>query len=596
MEQKERSLNGLVFAALAILAGVIAGLGAVVFRYLIGFFHNLFFLGQFSFSYNALVYTPPSPWGPFVIFVPVAGAFIVAFLVRRYAPEAKGHGVPEVMDAIYYHRGVIRPIVALIKTVASAVTIGTGGSVGREGPIVQIGSSFGSTVGQLLRLSPWQVTTLIACGAGGGIAATFNTPVGGILFGVELILHEVSARTLVPMTLAAATASYVGRLFLGDHPAFVIPPLQLSLSNLTTLSTLTAFLGLGLLAGLLSTAYTRSIYVMEDVLERRFSNYYIRHPLSMLLVGIIFYMLFLAFGEYYTEGLGYDTIQHVLLGRFPAIWLLLLLMVLKLLATSLTLGSGGSGGVFSPGLFMGATLGAAYGLALAKLAPNAIDPTAFSVAGMAGVIGGATGAAVTAIVMIFEMTRDYDVIIPMAITVAVSYGLRRFLSRDSIYTLKLARRGQPLPDALQTNLHFRTRAVTVMDRHVLVMDGSWTVRQVAQALGRLAPADTPSLIVTTRAQGEVLGVVRPDELLTGPRAPARQTTRLQEASHTDFSILSENSRLVDVIGRLRRDGSAIGLVVSKRRAPVSGNDVLGFITKERLVDALSVSADLFARE
>ena len=218
-----RSLNAFALWALSILVGVAAGLGAVAFRLLIGFFHNLLFLREISAAYDANTHTPHSVWGPFVILVPVVGAAGVTFLVKTFAPEAKGHGVPEVMDAVYHHKGIIRPVVSVVKALASALSIGSGGSIGREGPIVQIGSSFGSTMGQLLRLSPWQRITLIAAGAGGGIAATFNTPVGGVLFAAEIILHEVSSRTLVPVITATVTATYIGQMFFGSHPSFFIP-------------------------------------------------------------------------------------------------------------------------------------------------------------------------------------------------------------------------------------------------------------------------------------------------------------------------------------------------------------------------------------
>jgi CIC family chloride channel protein len=196
---------------------------AVAFRGMIAVFQNLFSLGKLSVFYDANAHTPASPWGPFVILVPVVGALGVAFLVQNFAPEAKGHGVPEVMHAIYYNKGVIRPVLAVIKSLVSALSIGTGGSVGREGPIIQIGSSFGSTVGQLLRMPSWQLITLIAAGAGGGIAATFNTPIGGLLFALEIMLHEVSVRTLVPVAIATATATYIGRIFFSSHPSFFIP-------------------------------------------------------------------------------------------------------------------------------------------------------------------------------------------------------------------------------------------------------------------------------------------------------------------------------------------------------------------------------------
>src|SRR5271169_820655 len=196
IEPKPTPAWALVLASLAV--GVVAGFGAVLFRALIGGFHNLLFLGRFSLDYDANVHTAASLWGAWVIGVPVLGAVGVAWLVKTFAPEAKGHGVPEVLDAIYYHDGKIRPIVAAVKSLASALSIGSGGSVGREGPIIQIGSTFGSVLGQYIPMAVWQRITLIAAGTGAGIAATFNTPIGGLLFAVELILPEVSVRTLVP--------------------------------------------------------------------------------------------------------------------------------------------------------------------------------------------------------------------------------------------------------------------------------------------------------------------------------------------------------------------------------------------------------------
>src|SRR5499433_1753849 len=216
---------GLPFlSVLAFAVGIVTGLGAVVFRDLIGFVHSLLFLGQFTVRYDANAFTPASPWGPFVILVPVVGAVAVTFLVTKFAPEARGHGVPEVMDAIYYRGGVIRPVVAVVKSLASAISIGSGAAVGREGPIIQIGSALGSTLGQLIRMPPEQRITLVAAGAGAGIAATFNTPIGGVMFAVELMMPEVSVRTFLPVAIATGTATFVGRVFFGNQPAFVVPP------------------------------------------------------------------------------------------------------------------------------------------------------------------------------------------------------------------------------------------------------------------------------------------------------------------------------------------------------------------------------------
>ncbi len=427
---------------LSILVGVVAGLGAVAFRALIGFIHNLLFLGKLSVSYDANIHTPPSPWGPFVILVPVVGALGVVFLVKNFAPEAKGHGVPEVMGAVYHRRGIIRPVVSIVKALASGLSFGSGGSVGREGPIIQIGSSFGSTVAQLLRLPAWQRITLIAAGAGGGIGATFNTPVGGVLFAVEIILHGVSVKTLVRVVTATATATYVGQLFFGPHASFSIPALETHFFTVAQPLVLAAYAGLGAIAGLVSALFIWSVYGSEAFFEKRIKGgYYVQHVVGMLGVGLLIYALMARHGHYYVEGVGYATVQDVLIGVQSSLYMLTLLFAAKLLATSLTLGSGASGGVFSPALFLGATSGAAWGVALNYFFPGLnVSPAAFAVAGMGGVVAGSTGAAIAAIVMIFEMTLDYTVIVPMTLTVAISYAVRRSPVKHSIYTRKLTQR------------------------------------------------------------------------------------------------------------------------------------------------------------
>src|SRR5271167_1931186 len=352
----------MVLCALAV--GVIAGFGAVVFRAMIGAFHNLLFLGQWSFDYDANVHTPPSPWGAWIILVPVLGAIGVAFLVKTFAPEAKGHGVPEVMDAIYHQDGRIRPIVAVIKSVASALSIGSGGSVGREGPIIQVGAAFGSTLGQLVAMPARQRALLIAAGAGGGIAATFNTPIGGIAFAVELMLPFATPSSLLGVALSCVTATYIGRTFFGVLPSFDVPSLSLIEGPDLAFSVLPWFALFGLITGVLAWLLTRCIYWFEDFFDAMPGNYYTRHVSGMLLVGLILYgfMVFSErlFGEpdhYYVEGVGYATIMDVLRGDLTAPGFLLLLVFAKLLLTCLTLGSGASGGVFSPAMFLGAALG-----------------------------------------------------------------------------------------------------------------------------------------------------------------------------------------------------------------------------------------------
>jgi len=580
----------LPFDLLAVLVGAIAGLGAVVFRALIALFHNLLFLGELSWVYDANVHTPPSPWGALVIAVPVAGAAAVAFLVQRFAPEAKGHGVPEVVDAIHYDRGVIRPVVAVVKSLASALSIGSGGSVGREGPIIQIGSAFGSSLGQVLRVPRWQRVTLIAAGAGGGIAATFNTPVGGVLFAVEIVMLEVSARSLVPVAIATATATYVGRFFFGPHPAFVIPALEAPSFHPTDPWQLTLYVGLGLLVGLASVVYIRSIYAFEDFFERRVPGGYIaRHMAGMALVGALFYTLLVTTDHYYVEGVGYATVQDILEGSLAAPAFLLLLCGLKLLATSLTLGSGASGGVFSPGLFMGAALGAGYagvvGLVLPETSPNA---PALAVAGMAGMIGGSTGAALAAISMIFEMTLDYGVIIPMTLTVALAYGVRRALCPESIYSMKLARRGHFVPEALRVNPHELRRAGDLMNVHGTSLPGSSSVADAARLVTERTDLCWLLVMEGSRLLGPALGA---DVLAALGEGGGDR--RLATCARRDFVRVDPGASLSELLDAMR-SGDASLVLVTEGGGSAAPETTRGIVTRTELGEALIEAREAFA--
>ncbi len=346
MDLRIRRIGLLGLSLLALVVGMITGIGAVAFRALIGLIHNVFFLGSFSIVYDANQFTPPSPWGPFIILVPVVGGLIVTFLVTNFAPEARGHGVPEVLDAIYYKEGVIRPVVAAIKSLASSFSIGTGAAVGREGPIIQIGATLGSSLGQLLPMAPWQRITLVAAGAGAGIAATFNTPIGGVMFAIELMLPELSARTFLPVALATGTATFIGRMFLGLQPAFVVPSALYLHSEQAPIQALLLYALLGALIGLAATAFIRGLVFAEDLFPK-IKNPYLRHVVGMLMVGVLIYALLRFQGHYFIEGVGYATIQSILQNNLVSVGLLLGLFVAKVLATSISLGSGASGG-FSP--------------------------------------------------------------------------------------------------------------------------------------------------------------------------------------------------------------------------------------------------------
>jgi CIC family chloride channel protein len=582
-----KGLGRLSLALLAVALGGVAGVGALLFRALIALCHNLLFLGVVSTDYDTNQHTPPGPWGRAVFLAPALAALVVVFLVKNFAPEAKGHGVPEVMDAIFYKKGVIRPIVALVKSLASAISIGSGGSVGREGPIIQIGAAFGSWAGRSARVSRWQLATLVAAGGGAGIAATFNTPIGGVLFAVEVLLHEVSVRTLVPVALATATATYVGHFFFGDHPAFFVPALHMP--EIATAALLPAYVGLGAVMALVSVLFIRALYGAEDLFERWIpKREYLRHVTGMLVVGALAESMMLARGHYYVQGVGYATVMDVLSGTLTGIGFLLALFVAKLVATSMTLGSGASGGIFSPALFMGATLGGAYGLALRGLFPGLhIDPAPLALAGMAGLVAGTTGAALTAIVMIFEMTLDYSVVLPMTLTVAVSYGLRRALLAESMYTMKLARRGHPMPWALQANaqlVHHVTDMV-VEKATVLPADTPSTELPLDDA------TEGPAEIVLIR-EGHVAGLLSRAWAL-GHREAVRTSETLLALARHDYVTVPSSSAIFEVLARMHTANASVAVVLETMPARADADVVVGIVTKAHLADIVAEGMELF---
>jgi CIC family chloride channel protein len=586
--EESRRLPLTQLSLLALGLGIVTGLGAVLFRDLIGLVHNLLFAGQAVVHYDANIFTAPAPWGSLVILVPVVGAVAVTFLVTNFAPEAKGHGVPEVMDAIYYKSGVIRPVVALVKSLASAVAIGSGSSVGREGPIIQIGSALGSTLGQIIRMPAGQRISLVAAGAGAGIAATFNTPIGGVMFAIELMMPEVSVETFLPVAIATGTATFVGRWFLGDAPAFHVPPLQAMAVDSSALLVLVLFAVLGALSGIGAAAFIRGLHLAEDLFDRIKSRY-LRHMLGMLIVGVLMYLLLRTLGQYYVDGVGYATVQAVLAGQLSSFWLLGLLAICKALATSLSLGSGSSGGIFSPSLFMGATLGGSFAALLnAAGLPIQLSVPAFAMVGMGAMVGGGTGAVMTAVTMIFEMTLDYSIVMPMIVAVALSIGVRRMLSRETIYTLKLVRRGRAIPKARHANMFLVRSAREVMDADIQVLPAEASfddyLRQPEHA-GRLR-----HVVVTDK--GHLYGVIRVNTGIRRGLEGAHTGVSLRDVASRNFTVVGENETAFDVIRRMWRRDAIMAIVVRGHGVP-RGSDVAGVITKEHVADSVADSVKAY---
>jgi len=414
-----------VTITLAIFIGLLGGFGAIGFRLLIQAFQGAFY----GSGTDLLIIVSSIPWY-WKIVIPAIGGAVVGPLIFFLAREAKGHGVPEVMEAVAMRSGMIRKRVVVIKCLASAICIGSGGSVGREGPIVQIGSAIGSAFGQVLRVSGNRLRNLVGCGAAAGIAATFNAPIAGAIFALEVILGEFEMGTFGPIVLSSVMATVVSRAFLGNYPAFTIPEYKL-----ISPWEIPAYLIMGFLAGLVALLFTQALYKSEDLWEELRVPEYAKPALGGLAIGA----LSLLFPQ--ILGVGYETITVALLGTVP--WSLLLILVFaKIAATSLTIGSGGSGGIFAPSLFIGAMMGGIYGHVVHALFPSVTAPSgAYSLVGMGAIVAGTTHAPITSILILFELTDDYRIILPLMMTCIISALTASQLKRESIYTMKLVRRG-----------------------------------------------------------------------------------------------------------------------------------------------------------
>jgi CIC family chloride channel protein len=543
--------GGLVALALAVGAG--AGAGAVFFRYLILAF-TYAFTGQRDYSASGRAaygyFHGLGFW--FVVLAPVVGGLLYGPLIYFFAREARGHGVPEVMFAVAERGGRIRPQVAVVKSLASALCIGSGGSVGREGPIVQIGSALGSTIGQVTRVPESRLRILVACGAAGGISATFNAPIAGVFFGLELILRDFEAESFGVVVLSSFVADIIGRAAFGSHPFLALPAFQLRSPVEYPL-----YAGLGLVAALVGVAFIRVLYGLEDRADRIWRGpEWLRPAAGGLLLGL----LLLALPELY--GVGYPPLERAIRGDY-VLWLLLALLAGKIVATSLTIAIGGSGGVFAPSLFMGAMLGTAYGICVHHLLPGLTGPAgAYGLVGMGAVFAGAARAPITAVIIIFELTGDYRIILPLMFAIALAAGISNRLSGDTIYTLKLRRRGIDIMRGRGANLMQLLHVGDAMQPLPAALPADTTLNEV---IAQLADAPSDGLPVTD-SDGTYRGTVSSHQVEEAMRENALDATAGELAQ--DLPALRTGQTLEQALSALLRARSGLPVVNPEAGRPI----------------------------
>jgi len=477
---------------LSLFVGLTTALGAIIFIELISHANRLFFGMTDQFLSTAVGF---ASWGGYKWWLPLIpglGGLLVGPIVFRFAREAKGHGVPEVMNAVARLGGIIRPRVAAAKAVASAICIGSGGSAGREGPIVQIGSALGSTIGQMFRMSGDRVKILVGCGAAAGISSVFNAPIAGVIFSLEIILGDFAIKTFSPVILSSVVASVITRTFLGNHPAFAVPDY-----SLVSAWEIPMYAVMGIALGAVAVMFTRGLDQMETVFDNWKIPTWSKPAIGGLLMGClaIFYPQVLADG--------YQTIRLTLYGNME-VWLLVILIFGKTLATCLTLGSGSSGGIFAPSLFIGAVAGGSFGVLANFLFPGVTaTPGAYALVGMAGMVAGATHAPITALLIIFEMTSDYRIILPLMVTVVFSALVAGKLFPHSIYTVKLVKRGIDLKGGKDVNILKSHKVSEIVDNQFETIPAATTLLDIFHTIER----SRESYFVVVDRNGFMKGIV-----------------------------------------------------------------------------------------
>jgi chloride channel protein, CIC family len=474
----------------ALIVGIGAGLGAVVFRRLIQAMQTLAYGGL------AGLLATIAPFH--LLIIPAIGGAIFGPLIYWFAREAKGHGVPEVMEAVALRGGRIRPRVVLIKALASSICIGTGGSVGREGPIAQIGAAFGSTVGQWLNLSDERVRSLVACGTAGGVAATFNAPIAGSIFALEVILGQFRTVNFGAVVISAVIADVIAHTFEGNLRTFSIPEY-----TLVSPWELVFYIVLGALAAVLSVGFSRLLYLSEDLCNAIPLPESVKPILGGVLLGGLGIVTFQLDGFPRVFGVGYESIDEALFGKL-AVQVTLGLLFLKMIATCLTLGAGGSGGVFAPSLFMGAMFGSTFGQMVHRLFPTITAPSgAYAMVGMAAFFSGASHAPITAILILFEMTGNYPIILPLMLATVMSTLIARIISSESIYTLKLTRRGVHLQEGQDIDVMQGVTVGEAMTTDVEVVPLNMPLEELAEKFERTHHHGFPVVDIKGRLSGVV---------------------------------------------------------------------------------------------
>ena len=503
--------------------GLLAGIVAYVLYKLIGLFTNLFFFHDFSTTFRSVGGHHLGWW---VILVPVIGGLIVGVMAKYGTPKIKGHGIPEAMEAVLVNRSRIEPRVAILKPISAAIAIGTGGPFGAEGPIIQTGGALGSLVGQVLHTTAVERKVLLACGAAAGMSATFNTPIAGVILAIELLLFEFKSRSFIPLVIASTLATAVHMQLLGPGPMFQVGQVDFAIPR-----ALPFYLLLGPLCGLAAVFLSKALYWVEDLFEKLPVDELWWPAIGALGLGII------GFFVPRVLGVGYDTIGAILNGELA--WkLLLVVTVAKFAALVISLGSGTSGGLLAPTFMWSAAMGGLFAMIGNHVFPNAhLSPAAFALVAMGAVFGAASRATFSFIIFAFEITRDYNSVLPLMLVAVIADGIAMlFMPRSSIMTEKLARRGLRVHQEYETDVLAQVAVGEMMEKNPPVIAAGTKVGEVAERVARHDPEVARYDALLILDDSKLVGIVTRGDILRALDKDSTGMITVEEAGSTKLVV------------------------------------------------------------
>jgi len=525
---------------LAAAIGLVAGLVAYALYKLIGLFTNLFFFHEWSTTFRSVGSHNLGVW---VILVPVVGGLIVGVMAKYGSSKIKGHGIPEAMEAVLTNRSRIEPKVAILKPISAAIAIGTGGPFGAEGPIIQTGGAIGSLVGQVLHTTAVERKVLLACGAAAGMSATFNTPIAGVILAIELLLFEFKSRSFIPLVIASTLATAVHMQLLGAGPMFQVGAMDFGIPH-----ALPFYLLLGPICGLAAVGLSKTLYWVEDLFEKLPFDELWWPATGAVALGIIGYFVPRVFG------VGYDTIGDILNGHL--VWkILLVVMIAKFAALVISLGSGTSGGLLAPTFMWSAALGGLFAMVANHAFPSAhLSPGAFALVAMGAVFGAASRATFSFIIFAFEITRDYNSVLPLMLVAVIADGIAMlFMPNSSIMTEKLARRGLRVHQDYEADALTQSTVGETMEKDAPVISVNTKVGELAERIGQHDPAVVRrQALLILDAAGKLVGIITRGDVMRALDKDSSGAMTVQEAGKTHLVVTYPDELVSEAAAKLLR--------------------------------------------